>query len=212
MRKIILLFLVLSILYPTSLRSQNQEDERRIEEEKRSGLSASEPRILEEKKPFPEKSRSIEEAYFRSLLSKKVAQQADLCQVLVILMGVDNRYRDFNSQVDFFNHEEIIPKSLVVQFHPKDALNKGLAAYMFFKALKIKGGLWLRIFGPSQRYALRDIPHADVAVIGEGEKVIVSEFAAVRGKPADLGGYFHGEPKKVAAVMRPSATLNAIIG
>ena len=48
--------------------------------------------------------------------------------------------------------------------------------------------------------------------LADGEDAIVSELAAVRGKPADLGGYYHADPAKVAAVMRPSATLNAIIG
>ncbi|WP_050929296.1 NADP-dependent isocitrate dehydrogenase [Aestuariivita boseongensis] len=48
--------------------------------------------------------------------------------------------------------------------------------------------------------------------LADGEEAIVSELAAVRGKPADLGGYYHADPAKVAAVMRPSATLNAIIG
>ncbi len=45
-----------------------------------------------------------------------------------------------------------------------------------------------------------------------GEAVIVAELAAARGKPVDTGGYYHPEPAKLAEVMRPSATLNAIIG
>ena len=44
------------------------------------------------------------------------------------------------------------------------------------------------------------------------EEAITAELAAAQGKPADLGGYFHTDPAKTAAVMRPSATLNAIIG
>jgi len=40
----------------------------------------------------------------------------------------------------------------------------------------------------------------------------VSELAAAQGAAADLGGYYHADPVKVAAAMRPSATLNAIIG
>ncbi len=44
----------------------------------------------------------------------------------------------------------------------------------------------------------------------EGEAAILAELAAVQGKPADLGGYYHGDAAKTAAVMRPSATLNAI--
>ncbi|MEE2945450.1 MAG: NADP-dependent isocitrate dehydrogenase [Pseudomonadota bacterium] len=45
-----------------------------------------------------------------------------------------------------------------------------------------------------------------------GEEKIVAELAAAQGKPADLGGYFKTDPEKTAAVMRPSATFNEIIG
>ncbi len=44
------------------------------------------------------------------------------------------------------------------------------------------------------------------------ETQILSELAAAQGGAADLGGYYHTDPAKSAAVMRPSATLNAIIG
>ncbi|MFT4281647.1 NADP-dependent isocitrate dehydrogenase [Microbacterium sp.] len=43
------------------------------------------------------------------------------------------------------------------------------------------------------------------------EKTIVDELIAVQGKPADIGGYYHPDTAKVDAVMRPSATLNAIV-
>ncbi|WP_282603914.1 NADP-dependent isocitrate dehydrogenase [Paracoccus sp. PARArs4] len=46
----------------------------------------------------------------------------------------------------------------------------------------------------------------------EKQDQIIAELRADRGKPADLGGYYHADPAKVAAVMRPSATLNAIMG
>ncbi|OOY16154.1 NADP-dependent isocitrate dehydrogenase [Thioclava sp. DLFJ4-1] len=48
--------------------------------------------------------------------------------------------------------------------------------------------------------------------LADGEAKIVAELAEVQGKPADIGGYYHADPKKLAAVMRPSETLNAIIG
>lgn len=40
---------------------------------------------------------------------------------------------------------------------------------------------------------------------------ISQELIAVQGQAVDLGGYYRPDPEKVAAVMRPSATLNAII-
>ncbi|SIN92973.1 NADP-dependent isocitrate dehydrogenase [Vannielia litorea] len=48
--------------------------------------------------------------------------------------------------------------------------------------------------------------------LAEGEAQITGELAAAQGKPADTGGYYMNDPAKLAAVMRPSATLNAIIG
>ncbi|MDF1668825.1 MAG: NADP-dependent isocitrate dehydrogenase [Roseovarius sp.] len=47
--------------------------------------------------------------------------------------------------------------------------------------------------------------------LAENEAKITSELAAPQGKPADIGGYYHGDMAKLTAVMRPSATLNGII-
>jgi isocitrate dehydrogenase len=47
--------------------------------------------------------------------------------------------------------------------------------------------------------------------LADGEATILAELAAVQGQPVDLGGYYHTDPAKTAKVMRPSATLNAII-
>lgn len=48
--------------------------------------------------------------------------------------------------------------------------------------------------------------------LADNEDQILSELAAAQGAAADLGGYYHTDPAKAAAVMRASATLNAIIG
>ncbi|MBL8419331.1 MAG: NADP-dependent isocitrate dehydrogenase, partial [Dechloromonas sp.] len=45
----------------------------------------------------------------------------------------------------------------------------------------------------------------------ENEQQIADELKAVQGKPADIGGYYLVESDKCTAVMRPSATLNAIL-
>jgi isocitrate dehydrogenase len=44
------------------------------------------------------------------------------------------------------------------------------------------------------------------------EKKIMDEIAASEGTPVDLGGYYHPDPAKRAAAMRPSKTLNSLIG
>lgn len=45
----------------------------------------------------------------------------------------------------------------------------------------------------------------------ENEKKILGELNSVQGQPADIGGYYLPDMKKVTAIMRPSATFNAIV-
>jgi isocitrate dehydrogenase len=45
----------------------------------------------------------------------------------------------------------------------------------------------------------------------DNEAAIVAELSAVQGKPVDIGGYYLADEAKVTAVMRPSATLNAVL-
>jgi isocitrate dehydrogenase len=45
----------------------------------------------------------------------------------------------------------------------------------------------------------------------KNEEKILSEIAAVEGKPADIEGYYHPNEEKLAQYMRPSATFNKII-
>ena len=47
--------------------------------------------------------------------------------------------------------------------------------------------------------------------LAENEAKIVEELVAVQGKPVDIGGYYQPDMAKLAAAMRPSATLNAAL-
>jgi isocitrate dehydrogenase len=48
--------------------------------------------------------------------------------------------------------------------------------------------------------------------LADNEAKINDELKAVQGKPVDIGGYYLADLAKVTAVMRPSATFNAIVG
>ncbi|WP_338549035.1 NADP-dependent isocitrate dehydrogenase [Roseovarius phycicola] len=48
--------------------------------------------------------------------------------------------------------------------------------------------------------------------LADNEAKVIEELDAGQGAPADTGGYYLNDEAKLAAVMRPSATLNAIIG
>jgi len=53
---------------------------------------------------------------------------------------------------------------------------------------------------------------ADIAAdLAANEATIAAELLAVQGQPADIGGYYRPDEAKVSAVMRPSATFNAVL-
>ena len=58
--------------------------------------------------------------------------------------------------------------------------------------------------------------HRTSAIVAEKLKAnaeaIVGELHAARGTAVDTGGYYNPDPEKLAVVMRPSQTLNQIIG
>lgn len=47
--------------------------------------------------------------------------------------------------------------------------------------------------------------------LAENEEKIVTELAAVQGRPVDIGGYYRPDEKLVSAAMRPSQTFNATL-
>jgi len=48
--------------------------------------------------------------------------------------------------------------------------------------------------------------------LSANEQTIIDELNAAQGKPVDIGGYYAPDYEKVSNAMRPSASLNAIIG
>jgi isocitrate dehydrogenase len=49
------------------------------------------------------------------------------------------------------------------------------------------------------------------AALGENEEKIAAELIGVQGSPVDIGGYYRPDVEMTNAVMRPSATFNAIL-
>ncbi|HSJ08309.1 MAG TPA: NADP-dependent isocitrate dehydrogenase, partial [Longimicrobiales bacterium] len=48
--------------------------------------------------------------------------------------------------------------------------------------------------------------------LAANEERIVAELIGAQGSPQDIGGYYRPDPERAGAAMRPSATLNAIVG
>jgi isocitrate dehydrogenase len=72
---------------------------------------------------------------------------------------------------------------------------------------------WARALADQTRDRELSATFAPIAQqLEQQEQTIVSELNGVQGRPIEIGGYYHPDPRKTAAAMRPSATLNRIIG
>ncbi len=72
---------------------------------------------------------------------------------------------------------------------------------------------WAKALAAQDKDAGLKAHFAPVAeALAASEEAIVAELNGVQGSPADTGGYYHAPQAKVDAVMRPSKTLNGIIG
>ena len=63
----------------------------------------------------------------------------------------------------------------------------------------------------SEDNELQNIFSQVAADFGNNEKEIIQELNGVQGKPTNIGGYYFPNPELTEKVMRPSATLNAIL-
>ncbi|MFC1708496.1 hypothetical protein ACFL2J_00350 [Candidatus Omnitrophota bacterium] len=171
----VFLVLICLIFFVSSAFAQTAEETRRVEQEKRDSLSTTEELRYEKKEPSLQPSQAVDYDYFQHLLTKRVTLFSDGCKTLTILMGIGSQYPDFDSQLRFFQENSIIPKKLKSGQLPDQPLRKGLTAYMFCRALKIKGGLWMHLFGVSQRYALKELVYMSMMLPGYTRDIVTGK-------------------------------------
>jgi len=159
--------------------AQTVQQDRRIEEEKRDSLQptvALQPSrqavIPQAAAPVPQ---PLKELYLFTLVQKRIAFRYDAAKAIVILMGVDEEYLDLTSQVAYLQAHGFIPKRYRHAFDPMEPLRKGVVASMVRQALGIRGGLALHLFGPTERYALKELAFLGIMAPGHVDDVVSGE-------------------------------------
>jgi len=155
--------------------AQTAQEDRRIEEEKRKSLHQTEVLVPAMEEQVARPDHLIDRSYFEKLVSRKISYRRDGCMTLAVLMGVEKQYPNLDSQIAFMKERGIIPPKYTADFSPDEPLRKGLAAYMFYEALGIDGGLWIRLFGISQRYALKELVFEGIMISGNKHDIVSGE-------------------------------------
>ena len=111
-------------------------------------------------------------SYFRDLVKKGNATYYDAYRIITILeTGKDDAQSTFENLRDKLIEAGIIAKN----WDKKKAdgfVNRGEISYMLFKTLKLKGGLTVRIFGLTCRYAFRECVNKKLLVQGYANQLL----------------------------------------
>ena len=97
---------------------------------------------------------SADTAFLRALLEKKTATFADACRVVTILHSRKRESATFEQDVAHLGQAGILPARWEVR--ADKPVDRGELSSMLCKALGIKGGLSMRVLGPTRRYAFRE--------------------------------------------------------
>ncbi len=185
MRIAVFAFVLLIFSAPLSW-AQSAQDNRRQEEEKRDFFRPSEVQVYPFEQEPPPKQESPELLFLNELYSKKAAQFADALKVTTMLLRTYDPERDFVFDLAALREKGIISRSISETTGAGTLLDKGTAAYMFCQALGIKGGLWLRLFGDSPRYCLRELVFEGIMqASGIGELISGAELVDMFIKAVD---------------------------
>lgn len=97
-------------------------------------------------------------AFFREVVLKPKASQADGLRVVSILLG--QRAGDLKSDAEFLRTQDVLPKNWAPD--DKAVLSKGWMAYLLVRALDLDGGAGKRLFGWNKRRAFQELVYLQI--------------------------------------------------
>ena len=93
-------------------------------------------------------------AFVRTLLDKEVATFSDACRLMVVLHTKQGKAATFEDDLAQLRRVGIAAASWRIR--QDEPVTRGHVCYMLCKTLGIKGGLTMRVMGPTRRYAFRE--------------------------------------------------------
>jgi hypothetical protein len=102
--------------------------------------------------------------FFDLLLDKPLASTADAVKAVTLFTGEPPWDIDVDELAAKLLKKEIIEDDWIIE--EAEPLTKGKISYMICQALDIRGGIWMTIFGPSERYCSREAVYLDLVSAG----------------------------------------------
>jgi hypothetical protein len=135
--------------------------------------------------------------FWHELAERHLTSNDDAFHALLLFIDSDDKCANYAERVSALKSRGLLQASFA---EPADiAIERGTLAYAVVKYLGIGGGWEMRVFGPSPRYAVRELVYADVFPPSSPQQTFSgSEFVGVIGKIEDY------QESTAAATTNPS--------
>jgi len=126
--------------------------------------------LFAQDKPAAAPAKESRTAYLRRLFERDRATYGDACRGMLSLIKDEHTDADFGAVSGDLAGRGVVSSDWNLQ--EASLLTKGTLAYMACQSLGIKGGLTMRVFGMSRRYALRECQHLGLITGGTTDEYV----------------------------------------
>jgi hypothetical protein len=136
---------------------------------------------------FPGDDAAAQLDFWHDLAERKLTSNDDAFHGLLLYMDSTDPSANYDRRVATLKLRGLLPAHFS---EPHDlAVERGTLAYAIVKLLPLHGGWVMHVFGPSPRYAIREVADADIFPPSSPQQTFSgSEFVGVIGKLEDYQG------------------------
>ena len=122
--------------------------------------------------------------FWHTLADRPLTSNNDAFHGMLLYLDESDSCADYPARLASLKHRGLLPANFN---EPADiAVERGTVAVMFVKTLKLKGGWAMHVFGPSPRYALRELQYLNIFPYSSPQQTFSgSEFVGVIGALED---------------------------
>jgi len=144
--------------------------------------------------------------FWHTLANQPLTSNDEAFHGLLLYLDGEDPAKNYTERVEILKLRKMLPSGF--KGVADDAVSRGDLAVAIVRTLDIKGGLTMRVFGPSPRYAVRELTYQAVYPPSSPNQTFSgAEFVGIIGRVED---YQRGNPADVPAEVLPSEMERSI--
>jgi hypothetical protein len=138
--------------------------------------------------------------FWHRLNDEKVASNDDAFHAVLLYVDGQDAHADYMARVNAMKSRNLVPQDF--DESANQAVQRGTLAVALVRAMQIRGGLMLHLFGPSPRYAVRELYFQGIYPLSSPHQTFSgSELVGIIGRVED---YQRGNPAEKRAALLPA--------